>query len=224
LADFFNDIYENINKDIDERYQKFEEENSQKPKFDMLKMYFGEDLVINEYIKVTQPTIGQILQDEKALWSSISPFTGNTTTYRVMLWQANLDWCKISNWEMFLLLYKSLTPDITWLIFDSYDFSKLEINGSEDGTPSVRLAGRNVDGSLPLPTYNVNEYGRVVVRIQVNRKGEVVSAIPGDVGTTTTNARLRDAAKQAALRARFNVAQNAPELQEGTITYNFRLR
>jgi len=97
-------------------------------------------------------------------------------------------------------------------------------NGSEDGTPSVRLAGRNVDGSLPLPTYNVNEYGRVVVRIQVNRKGEVVSAIPGDVGTTTTNARLRDAAKQAALRARFNVAQNAPELQEGTITYNFRLR
>jgi len=97
-------------------------------------------------------------------------------------------------------------------------------NGSQEGTPSVKLAGRNVDGSLPLPSYNVNDGGRVVVRIQVNRKGEVVSAIPGDIGTTTTSARLRDAAKQAALRARFNVASNAPELQEGTITYNFRLR
>ena len=98
------------------------------------------------------------------------------------------------------------------------------LNGSEEGEPSVRLAGRNVDGSLPHPSYNVNEQGRVVVRIQVDRSGRVVSAIPGDIGTTTTSSRLREAAKQAALKARFNIASSAPELQEGTITYIFKLR
>ena len=98
------------------------------------------------------------------------------------------------------------------------------LNGSEEGEPSVRLAGRNVDGTLPHPSYNVNEQGRVVVRIRVDRSGQVVSAIPGDIGTTTTSARLREAAKQAALKARFNIASSAPELQEGTITYIFRLQ
>ncbi len=96
--------------------------------------------------------------------------------------------------------------------------------GSDLGEPSVRLAGRNVDGALPVPSYAVNDYGRVVVRIRVNREGKVVSAIPGDIGTTTTSARLRDAAKQAALKARFNVAVDAPEIQEGTITYVFKLK
>lgn len=95
--------------------------------------------------------------------------------------------------------------------------------GSEEGEPSVRLAGRNVDGVLPMPVYSVNEYGRVVVTIKVDRSGRVVSAVAGAPGTTTTNARLRDAAKKAALKARFNPAQTARELQEGTITYIFKL-
>lgn len=97
-------------------------------------------------------------------------------------------------------------------------------SGSDQGEPSVRLAGRNIDGALPVPSYTVNDYGRVVVRIRVNREGKVVSAISGDIGTTTTNSKLREAAKQAALQAHFNVAPGAPELQEGTITYVFKLK
>ena len=96
-------------------------------------------------------------------------------------------------------------------------------SGPDQGEPSVRLAGRNIDGALPVPSYTVNDYGRVVVRIRVNREGKVVSAISGDIGTTTTNSKLREAAKQAALQAHFNVAPGAPELQEGTITYVFTL-
>lgn len=95
--------------------------------------------------------------------------------------------------------------------------------GATDGEPSAKLKGRSIMGSLPLPDYSVSESGRVVVAIKVDRNGNVVYANPGVAGTTTTNSRLREAAKKAAMKAKFSVNSSAPELQEGTITYLFRL-
>lgn len=99
-------------------------------------------------------------------------------------------------------------------------------NGSTEGEPSARLAGRSVMGSLPLPDYEVSEQGRIVVDIQVDKNGNVVYANPGASGTSISSARLREAAKQAALKAKFSVAssENAPEIQKGTITYIFRMK
>ena len=94
--------------------------------------------------------------------------------------------------------------------------------GSTDGTPSAQLKGRSVMGSLPLPTYSVQASGRVVVRIMVDRNGNVTSAIPGATGTTVTNKILWDAAKEAALKAKFNTSSTIS--QEGTITYIFTLK
>jgi TonB family C-terminal domain len=96
--------------------------------------------------------------------------------------------------------------------------------GSSDGEPSARLAGRNVVGSLPLPAYGVQKSGRVVVRITVDREGNVTDAIPGIEGTTVQDRSLWTAAKQAALQAKFNANPKAPLTQEGTITYIFKLQ
>lgn len=79
-------------------------------------------------------------------------------------------------------------------------------------------------GSLPLPSYDVQKSGKVVVRIQVDQEGNVTSAIAGDTGTTVTDQSLFKAAEQAALRAKFNISRNAPISQQGTITYIFNLR
>jgi len=79
-------------------------------------------------------------------------------------------------------------------------------------------------GNLPEPEYNVNKSGRVVVKIMVDQYGDVVNAIPGASGTTVQDRTLWDAAKRAALKAKFNVSSSAPVVQEGTITYIFRLR
>jgi len=35
-------------------------------------------------------------------------FIGNPTTYRLALWKANIDWNKISDYELFLMLYKTI--------------------------------------------------------------------------------------------------------------------
>jgi len=85
------------------------------------------------------------------------------------------------------------------------------------------LTGRGLVGRLPLPAYNVQEDGIVVVEITVDKDGNVTKARPGVRGTTTVNKTLWDAAERAARQAKFNRDPNAIE-QIGMITYIFKLQ
>lgn len=90
------------------------------------------------------------------------------------------------------------------------------------GWGSFDLGGRSLgSGGLIRPSYNVNDYGTVVVDILVNAKGDVVEATIGK-GTNTDNATLRNEALRAARRTKFN-AVSAVINQKGTITYKFNL-
>ena len=85
------------------------------------------------------------------------------------------------------------------------------------------LSGRSLVGSLPEPAYNVQEEGIVVVQIEVDKNGNVISATPILKGSTTSDAELWRVAREAALKARFNADPTAATKQVGTITYHFRL-
>jgi hypothetical protein len=91
-----------------------------------------------------------------------------------------------------------------------------------DGDGNYRLGGRK---ALNKEKYiqDCNESGEVVVRIEVNRNGKVIRAIPGQKGTTNTSPCLLEPAKRAALNTKFNSDTNAPSKQFGFITYVFKL-
>jgi colicin import membrane protein len=95
--------------------------------------------------------------------------------------------------------------------------------GTGDKGISYNLAGRG-SIALPSPKYDYQEGGKVVVEVSVDRSGKVVQATPGVKGSTTLNDYLLKVAKEAALGARFEVKQDAPAIQKGTITYNFILK
>jgi outer membrane biosynthesis protein TonB len=88
---------------------------------------------------------------------------------------------------------------------------------------SYDLQGRGFQ-ALPPPKYDYQGEGRVVVEVSVDRSGKVVQATPGTKGSTTLDEYLLKVAKEAALGARFEVKQDAPAIQKGTITYNFILK
>ncbi len=98
------------------------------------------------------------------------------------------------------------------------------INSSGTGV-SYSLEGRSVVGALQEPQYPGQESGKVVVQITVNKEGRVISAVPGVRGSTTMDTKLHEAAKKAALTAKFNKVTdpNAPISQKGSITYVFKL-
>lgn len=101
--------------------------NHNASEIDELQMYFGDDYKVNDYITIHQPTIQEIVNfGESATYSSIAPFTGNPTSYRLQLWDAGIDWNKISDFDLFIMLVQSMTKETTSLIFGDFDFSILK--------------------------------------------------------------------------------------------------
>ena len=68
-----------------------------------------------------------------------------------------------------------------------------------------------------------NETGVVVVEVSVDKNGNTISATAGIKGTTITAKCLRDQAKQAAMRTKWQASSDAPDRQVGKIIYNFGL-
>jgi TonB family protein len=109
--------------------------------------------------------------------------------------------------------------------------------GSPDGSPrspnsagsglgeisGASLAGRSLSGNLPEPDYRIQQSGRVIVRIKVDRDGNVVEAEARQEGSTIMDATLYEAAERAARRAKFSSSSNGPLFQNGIITYVFKL-
>lgn len=86
------------------------------------------------------------------------------------------------------------------------------------GGNSWSLAGRNIK-ALPKPSTQFNQEGKVVVNIQVNNAGKVISATVGE-GTTIGDYQTRQIALEAARKAEFTPSEN--RIQVGTITYTFK--
>jgi len=94
--------------------------------------------------------------------------------------------------------------------------------GDQGSGISYSLSGRSAR-SLPKPVYPGDDEGLVVVKVTVDKNGNVTAAEPGARGTTIMDQRFWSEARQAALKAKFNIDENAPAFQQGTISYRFRL-
>lgn len=91
-----------------------------------------------------------------------------------------------------------------------------------DGDGNYLLGGRRALNKEKF-VQDCNEAGTVVVSIEVDRFGKVISATPGVRGTTNNSKCLLVPAKRAALATRFNSDDKAPAKQIGKIIYRFSL-
>ncbi|MGB7396106.1 MAG: energy transducer TonB [Pricia sp.] len=105
---------------------------------------------------------------------------------------------------------------------DPYATSYYGSPGSGSGTGGYGLNGRSL-ASKGKVKQECNEEGRVVVKIVVDRNGNVVSAQPGVKGTTNNSPCLLDPAKKTAFKHRWNQDTNAPSQQVGFVVVNFKL-
>lgn len=122
---------------------------NKKVEFDMLKMYFGKPYEIDlegvpGKVTVYSPTMGDIVNiGETRFYQTLNIFICNTTQYRLPLWEAGKDWNQISDFELFVMLYGQVDPEVTKLLFGDLDFSKFEPLvkqiDQEDGEPTVEL-------------------------------------------------------------------------------------
>lgn len=101
-------------------------------------MYFGEPLELksgngDKTFKVLQPTIGDILEiNEVKFYSTLHVFVTNTTSCRLFLWDAGLDWNEVSDFQLFCILYHSIDPDVSRLLFGDLDWSSFQVMQKKD--------------------------------------------------------------------------------------------
>lgn len=108
--------------------------------FDELQMYYGMDYKIDDQITIRQPNMGEIIEfGEKKVFSSIMPFVSNPTSHRLQLWDIGVDWNKITDYELFIMLVQSLKKEDTSLIFGDVDFSSLKPYVDKNNNDAVVL-------------------------------------------------------------------------------------
>ena len=91
---------------------------------------------------------------------------------------------------------------------------------SGDSFIKYKVADRNLV-KPPRIDNLTQKKGTVVVSVSVNKYGNVVKAVPGAVGSSTTDEYLLTKAKQAAESALFDKVPTAPLEQTGYIIINF---
>ena len=107
--------------------------------FNPLRVYFGDDYVVNDRITIHQPSIQDFIDadNESDIYHVIAPFTANTTGYRVQLWDIGIDWNKISNLELFSMLIKTIDFKYSQLIFGDINFSTFNLYEKQNGDEKV---------------------------------------------------------------------------------------
>ncbi len=94
--------------------------------------------------------------------------------------------------------------------------------GTGSGGVGYGLNGRG-KASFKRLKQDCNESGMVIVRIVVNKNGNVIEATPGVKGTTNTSQCLLAPAKKIALSHKWPADSKAPTKQIGFVKVNFKL-
>ncbi|MFI1745291.1 energy transducer TonB [Thalassobellus sediminis] len=105
---------------------------------------------------------------------------------------------------------------------DPYAPSYFGGQGTGNGGVGYGLNGRG-RATYKTLKQDCNESGMVIVKIIVNRSGNVVSAEPGQRGTTNTAPCLLEPAKKIALSHKWPADSKAPANQIGFVKVNFKL-
>ena len=102
------------------------------------------------------------------------------------------------------------------------DVQQESVNSSIDITQDGYVLSDNRFAVRKIkPKYACEEFGKVVVRVWVNREGKTIKAEAGIRGTTESSSCLLREARSAALQTTWTPYFDAPEVQIGQITYNF---
>lgn len=138
--------------------------------FDKLKLFFGLDYYVKG-IRITQPKIGNILEiGEKNFYTALSPFINNSTSIRLMLSKAGIDWCIVKDIEVYQILRNFVIDTAPLkLIFPDIEFSQfklLEFSNSSENKRKLCLYNQSLDLILYEEDYmEIAEYIREMLNI-----------------------------------------------------------
>lgn len=100
---------------------------------DKLKMYFkGYEYEVNDGIKMISPTIGDIIDfGENEYFSAVHYLTCIPSDMISTLWDMGMDWEKIDDFELFIMLTRNLSAKDLQLVFTNLSLKDMDIKINE---------------------------------------------------------------------------------------------
>ena len=93
---------------------------------DELSLYFGDPYKINDYITITLPKIGELVKyGERQYFSMIQTLTAIPSEMKSQLWDMNLDWTQLTDFQLFMMLAPTLPQDKTSIVFGDLDLQAM---------------------------------------------------------------------------------------------------
>ena len=111
---------------------------------DQLKILRGKPIEIDGIVTLLQPTIDQICDfGEQRFFSTFFTLCSIPSDMKSALWDANLDFMKVTDWQLFLMLSRNFNKEDTSLFFGDIDFQSMEMMKYPE-TDEVVLTDGNV--------------------------------------------------------------------------------
>lgn len=123
-------------------------------KNDKLQVYRGKDFIINDDIKIHQPTLDEICEwGEEKYFSFIYSFVSTPTDLKYQLSLIDIDWNEISDYDLFLIRAKYFEKPESEIIFGDLDFSKFKIAEKENN--EIVLYDKETDILIDRSIYQI---------------------------------------------------------------------
>lgn len=95
-------------------------------------LLYADSIPITDKISVRIPTVGQILDDEDGYYSIFSALTSMPIDYMVQLDEIGIDFSEITEYDLFLLLFQSVSSADTRLFFGELNLRDFEYARDEN--------------------------------------------------------------------------------------------
>ena len=94
---------------------------------DELALYFGDPYVVNDYITITIPKIGEVVKyGERQYYAMIQTITAIPSEMKSQLWDSGLDWTQLTDFQLFMMLAPTLSTNQTSILFGDLNFRALK--------------------------------------------------------------------------------------------------
>lgn len=136
----------------------------------MKSLLYEDSLRINDYLEVKIPTVREILDNEEQYYGIVSSLVATPFDMMVQLDDAGIDFTQIDDYELFLMMFRTIRTQDTSLIFGDLDLSAFEPAINEE-TNMIVLIDQNTGAIIDKPIYfKIASALRKIHHLERNRK------------------------------------------------------
>lgn len=101
-------------------------------------MLYRTEFAIGDFIKVIIPFVGDVIDQQDEYYNLVNIITSMPIDLMAQLDEAGIDFTKINDWDLFIILFPVIAQQDTSLIFGDLDLTKFDMDRLDDGKVVLR--------------------------------------------------------------------------------------